>query len=782
MLIGVAGHEVAGIDNILFGNLDVTFNNAGDIADSFPYVDVAKAQFFTGADNQTVAPDLAADTTLIVNGRWLHSGGAFNDQLHGIATLYVRLEYDDVYSEGIPDISVIVRGVKVYDPRLDSTEGGSGSHRKDDPSTWAWSANPALIAGWYLTFTKMRGGYGLPWSKIDISAMAEAANVCDENVGGAVRYACNGVVDTSMSPAMILAQITASMAGNIIWPEGIAVIQAGELRTPLVTIDEDDLLSDITFLTARPIQDSFNEVGGTYASPVDRYAIVDTPTIRDERRLDILDFVAVDSAVEFAAAHGLVDGDRIQLRPDGVGLMLPSGLETSIWYYVKVVNSTIVELALELDGASVAFSGSATGFWAAWHDVGLSIDGVRQSKSIKLDLVASNAQAQRLCQIELRRNREPLAVTLQCSIEALALLPGDTVRVLNQRYGWMEAIASTQQAFTANTSTDRLTATAHGLNDGDAIWLLTSGTLPAPLAVATKYYVRDKDTDTYRVTLRRNGPAIDITTTGSGTHLHERIQGRLFEVDQLEMELAGDPPAPVVTLSLQSTSAAVWDDYSVITVATPSQLNLPSPISDQTRRILAPVITWVDPPTDPYDFSSSGSFDLEFDVTDSNGDLIAIRADLLNAITGALVTTIVNETFPRTTLRNFTQATNTHGVGTYRIVITATDEAGNVTTATRTVINASGPTPLLPPTFDPLLADFSTSIDIDIDILSGSGDRIQWATTAVGGAEPTTGITTVVATSTTVNLTSSRRLWARSGDGVDVSAWVFSDYFRVGSL
>jgi hypothetical protein len=104
--------------------------------------------------------------------------------------------------------------------------------------------------------------------------------------------------------------------------------------------------------------------------------------------------------------------------------------------------------------------------------------------------------------------------------------------------------------------------------------------------------------------------------------------------------------------------------------------------------------------------------------------------------------------------------------------VTAVDGAGNVTVARRVVTNTAGGV-LLTPTFDPPLADFATTLAVDIDVGSPA-DRIEWATTAVGGAEPTTGITLVVALTTTVNLSSSRRLWARAGDGVDWSAWVFA--------
>ena len=47
------------------------------------------------------------------------------------------------------ELSVRVLGRKLYDPRKDTTAGGSGSHRLATPSTWEYSDNPSLaLADW----------------------------------------------------------------------------------------------------------------------------------------------------------------------------------------------------------------------------------------------------------------------------------------------------------------------------------------------------------------------------------------------------------------------------------------------------------------------------------------------------------------------------------------------------------------------------------------------------------------------------------------------------------
>lgn len=78
---------------------------------------------------------------------------------------------------------------------------------------------------------------------------------------------------------------------------------------------------------------------------------------------------------------------------------------------------------------------------------------------------------------------------------------------------------NTGTTFTADAGTDFITATSHGLADGDHIFLTNvGGALPAGLSVNTSYYVRDKTTNTFKVTATVGGAAVDITGAGTGTH------------------------------------------------------------------------------------------------------------------------------------------------------------------------------------------------------------------------------------------------------------------------
>lgn len=90
-----------------------------------------------------------------------------------------------VFAGGLPPLAIIARGVKVYDPRLDSTfPGGSGTQRVTDESTWAYSRNPALHAGTYAYGRWVNGKlvFGIDQGDaVDFGAVAAWANLCDAN-------------------------------------------------------------------------------------------------------------------------------------------------------------------------------------------------------------------------------------------------------------------------------------------------------------------------------------------------------------------------------------------------------------------------------------------------------------------------------------------------------------------------------------------------------------------------------------------------------------------------
>jgi hypothetical protein len=139
--------EVDSITNIFLDDKPITDSQ---------YTGLYTINVHTGADNQSYDSLLAEA-----------SGWTTAHKLSGVAYLAIRLKWDQDAFSGIPEITALVRGKKVYDPRSPSAAN-------------AYSANPALCIRDYLT--NARYGKGLPSSAIDDTAFSTAATDCDESV------------------------------------------------------------------------------------------------------------------------------------------------------------------------------------------------------------------------------------------------------------------------------------------------------------------------------------------------------------------------------------------------------------------------------------------------------------------------------------------------------------------------------------------------------------------------------------------------------------------------
>lgn len=84
-----------------------------------------------------------------------------------------------------------------------------------------------------------------------------------------------------------------------------------------------------------------------------------------------------------------------------------------------------------------------------------------------------------------------------------------------------------------NTSTDEITATAHGLTVGDLFYL--TGSLPAPMVSNRSYYVKTAPSaNVITVSETDGGATLDLTSTGSGAELFHAEFGNYLWIDGFE--------------------------------------------------------------------------------------------------------------------------------------------------------------------------------------------------------------------------------------------------------
>ncbi len=277
-VIAFAGHEIEEFSTFYFNDEALTLttdtDSNGDTyykptvattktgATSTRYNDYVRIyQRKGGTENNT------AITALISGGvAWTQ-----DHKLQGVAYAYFRMEFDaDAFPNGVPEMTCIIKGKKVYDPRSDST---------------AWSDNPALCLRDYITSASY--GLGEGYASIDDDAVTVAADVCqyknyDVNNAdpastktGGLRFTMDGSFTTAVTPHDHMMDMLTAMAGLIWYGQGKWRMKAGHYVAPTITFTEDDLRSNVQVSTRHSRRDNFNTVKGVFRGPATDYQPTD---------------------------------------------------------------------------------------------------------------------------------------------------------------------------------------------------------------------------------------------------------------------------------------------------------------------------------------------------------------------------------------------------------------------------------------------------------------------------------------------------------------------------
>lgn len=109
-----------------------------------------------------------------------------------------------------------------------------------------------------------------------------------------------------------------------------------------------------------------------------------------------------------------------------------------------------------------------------------------------------------------------------------------------------------ERTVTADPATDTLTAVAHPFAAGRLVSITTTGTLPGGLAAGVEYYVVNPAADTLQLAAASGGPALDLTSAGTGTHTlgqwltHGEVDANFRAVRDGVERLTGTSPAQQV--------------------------------------------------------------------------------------------------------------------------------------------------------------------------------------------------------------------------------------------
>ena len=274
--IAFADHEIQSFEEIYVDEFKVTLNSSTGVVTTAIDLDGETVDRFNTASGESVVCQIKEKLGTTIQAYSPIESSPVWDESHtasGIAYLHCTFFFDqDAYTMGAPNITAVIKGKKVYDPRDGST---------------AYSANSALCLRDYLITSGVATS-----DEIDETAFTVAANICDENVtlvSGSTekRYSCNGSFISDATPQTVIGAIVDTMAGMVWYSQGKWQCKAAKYTTPVLSLTEDDFRSGLSISTRNSRKEGFNKVTGLFRGEETNWQDANFPSISSPTFLNV---------------------------------------------------------------------------------------------------------------------------------------------------------------------------------------------------------------------------------------------------------------------------------------------------------------------------------------------------------------------------------------------------------------------------------------------------------------------------------------------------------------
>lgn len=348
-------------------------------------------------------------------------------RLQGIAYLYVIMTKDqDVYPTGAPNISAIVEGSEIYDPRDGSI---------------SWTSNISLYARDFLT--KNSYGFGVEADDIDDENISAQANICDEIVS-VTPFETRGI---SVSPSTSIL----TLDGDVLqYQFGDRVRISGSVPNGLSS-DVDyyvipyQVNTTPRILLASTFDDAMGKINVTFSGTSTNFSIIKNGEPRyhgagivdaDSALRDTLGAIvnsAAGRAVCTAGAWTILVGAWREPQTN-LGISDIRGQGIGVKNAMSMSESYNVVKGLFISGVN---NYQASDYPSARYQQFIEDDnGVESIKPLDLTYTNRPTTAQRIAKIELFRGRQDIVYTSDFSLAAVKLAPGDNTYLDIERLGW----------------------------------------------------------------------------------------------------------------------------------------------------------------------------------------------------------------------------------------------------------------------------------------------------------------------------------------------------------
>lgn len=208
----------------------------------------------------------------------------------GPGTCYTisKFRYNRERFNGLPGVRFEMLGTPMYDPRADSTVGGSGAQRWSDPTTWEQTENLVVII-----YNIMRGidvGAGLIWGggceaeDLPLDSWFAGMNACDLAVdapGGGTEPQFRGGFEIALEdePASVIEELKKACMATMVEIGGIWKIRVGGPGLPSYFMTDADIVvtKDHQFDPFPGLSETFNGITAAHPEPASLWESTDAP-------------------------------------------------------------------------------------------------------------------------------------------------------------------------------------------------------------------------------------------------------------------------------------------------------------------------------------------------------------------------------------------------------------------------------------------------------------------------------------------------------------------------
>lgn len=265
---GIAGQ---GLDGLIIDGEPVTLGGTAHADYGLPvqgrFDGAAWIKYYDGTQ-------VAADPMLLAKyGTYPERPWTSNHIGAGLCYAILTFKRDPEIFSGYPKVRFVMTGIPLYDPRKDSTAGGSGAQRWGNKSTWSTSENPMVQAYNILRGITLPGGHvwGGEAAAADLSyaQWAAAMNDCDEISDGAARYRSGFEVLVEDEPYGVIEELLTACGGQLAEMGGEWLPAVGKPPLPVMFITDDDVIATEAdeFTPFGPPDETYNAVSATFPRP-----------------------------------------------------------------------------------------------------------------------------------------------------------------------------------------------------------------------------------------------------------------------------------------------------------------------------------------------------------------------------------------------------------------------------------------------------------------------------------------------------------------------------------